>query len=403
MRVTEVLGAFMVLLVSISTMAFAQEEQSAEELEEAIIAQSDAVIEEELSGDAGVTPDSAFWRLETAMENFNLALTFGEEAKARKRAQIAKERLLEAKVMAENRNIAGLEKAQAAHKRSLEKLRERIQKVENNDLRKELKTEIELEQTIKSQEEAAAALATRIKVKIKGNLSEEERERLGALIDSLKNESRKAKIEIQGERARAKLKIRAKEAISKEQTDQIDDELEVEVEAESEGNGAETVTFQFIKISENAITHAEKKIAFSGNETRVKSEFHLNNAKAALAKAQAAFEAKDYVEARTIALQARKEALASFSVSSGMEATSEHVFKAKEELKEKRLKTLENAVDNRNELIKKKESRIKEIAEKRNQTLDRKKHLEERKESGKERSIEIKERIVIKSSSSTTD
>ncbi len=359
---------------------------SASEVEDAVES-ADEVISSELSGDPGITPDNPLWEIETAMENVNLALTFGDEAKARKRAQMARERLLEAKLMAERQNIKALEKAQRLHLKHLEKLRERLQKAEGSNFRSELKTDIELEKDLESQEEAVTALS--ITVKARGNLSEEQSRKLEALFESLKEEAHKTKIEVRAGRERVKLKIRAKEAISKENADLIDDQLEVEVEAESKGRGEQTVAEQFIRIAEEAIGHAEEKLASGSNETSAKAGFHMGNAKAALQKAREAFREKNYNDARSLALEARREALASFTISSGREATTERVMEVKEEISERRLKALEAATEKMDEMrqanaTKVKEERIEKRESKDDEKIEVRKGSEEkqiRKES----------------------
>ncbi len=363
---------------------------SASEVEDAVES-ADEVISE-LSGNPGITPDNALWGIETAMENINLALTFSDEAKARKRAQLARERLLEAKIMAERQNIRALEKAQQLHLKHLEKLRERLQKAEGSNFRSELKTDIELGKDLESQEEAVTALS--ITVKARGNLSEEQSRKLEALFESMKEEAHKTKIEVRAGRERAKLKIRAKEAISKENIDLIDDQLEVEVEAESKGSGEQVVAEQFIRIAEKAISHAEDKFA-SSNETR--AGFHIGNAKAAIEKARIAFSQKKYNDARSLALEARREALASFAISSGKEASPERVMEVKEEISERRLKALEAATEKMDEMRQANKTIVKEKRiEKKEEIIERKERTEKKEErieagkSGDDKKIETR-------------
>ena len=64
---------------------------------------------EEETEDAGVTPDSPLYGLDRAMDRIALALTFNKAAKAEKGLNIAQERLMEAKEMAdESKNIQDL-------------------------------------------------------------------------------------------------------------------------------------------------------------------------------------------------------------------------------------------------------------------------------------------------------
>ena len=60
----------------------------------------------------GITPDSALWGLDLAMEKIQLALTRDPAAKVQKRMEIIDERLSEEKVMAEAGNEVAFDKAE---------------------------------------------------------------------------------------------------------------------------------------------------------------------------------------------------------------------------------------------------------------------------------------------------
>ncbi len=385
----------------------AELEEEAELADDNVVeAESDKVLQEELSGDAGITPDSPVWGLERAMENINLALTFGEEAKARKRLELARERIIEAKVMAERNKVEALQKAKEAHQKHLLELRINLEKLKKDNPRDEMKINAEIEQKLEGQETASAALAAKIELKLRGNLTEAQMQKLTALIESLKNESAKAKLELRSEKAKAKVRLRAKESLTEEQADEIEEEIEMETEAEKRGKGEEVVATQFVRIAEKAVSQAKEKIAkIENEEIKTKAEFRLSNATSLLEQAKTALEKKNYAEARMLALQARKEAHNSLIMSSGKNINAEERQKVKEEIKEKAKERLEKAREMRKENIEQKREEIKKELEKRREAAkskieerkeEAKEKIEERKETAKERIEERKEAVKDK-------
>ncbi len=264
---------------------------------------------------AGVTPDSIFWGLDTAMENVEVALTFNDDSKAKKRILFAKERLVEAKIMTDMDNFEDAEKARRIHQKHMIALKSMLQMQQSINATQELRSNVEIEQELNSQEKEADSYI-KMRIMVKGDLNEEQKSRLIALFESFKNESSSARLSVQQEREKIKIKLRTKESLTEEEVGDIEDE--VTTETSSDGSHQEVVASQFIKVSQDAITMAEQKVKTIDNVTiRAEAEAILDSAKALQVEANAAMAKKDYDEARLMAMQARKEARNAIIMSAG--------------------------------------------------------------------------------------
>ncbi len=178
--------------------------------------------QEKSSQDPGITPDSFMWGVDTALEQISLLLAANPEAKAVKGLEIARERLLEVKAMAEEKNLPALEKAQSAHSKILFKVKENIKSLEEENPEELLETELELEKELQEHQEEISELQTKLKVKIKieGVLTPEQQAALDNFLASLGGSAENVKIEIENKKDETKLKIKTKTGKSDEEIEQ---------------------------------------------------------------------------------------------------------------------------------------------------------------------------------------
>jgi len=172
-----------------------------------VTAQDTIVSAEELPEDPGVTPDNLLWGIDRALENINLALTFDKSSKAQKGLQHAHERLLEVKAMIEKNELEHAEKAELAHKRKLEKVRTNILSL-TEEKEGDIKKVVELENSLDDQEDELENIRTKIKIKIEGELTDEQKRRLFAFLNSLEENIDELELELENKRDRTKIKIR---------------------------------------------------------------------------------------------------------------------------------------------------------------------------------------------------
>ncbi|MAG45823.1 MAG: hypothetical protein CMH63_03570 [Nanoarchaeota archaeon] len=166
-----------------------------------VVAQIEAVEEENL----GITPDSPLYGLENALKRLSLAFTFGKEAKVRKELSHARERLREVKLMVERGNVDAAEKAKIRHKELINKLRVRIDDLDDDP---NFETELEIETELEDQENEIEEIET--KIEIKRGLSEEQKTRLKAFLEELRSSGSEVKLKIENKKGELKSRLRAK-------------------------------------------------------------------------------------------------------------------------------------------------------------------------------------------------
>ncbi len=266
---------------------------------------------------AGITPDSPLWGIDTALENIDLALTFDNEVKVRKRLEIASERLLEAKLMAERNNVDAVERAQRIHERQLTAVRNTLSLLEVVNTTQELRANVEFEQELERQNMEA----TKLEIRVRGNLSQEQVDRLLALFESFKNESNEARLEVRQERDRIRIKLRTRDALTEDQVRDIEDEIEIEARINATNLSQEVVATQFVRISERFISLVENRINMTENSTeKTEARARLDSALSLQAQAAAALDAGNFAEARRLALEARREARRALVIIAGNNA-----------------------------------------------------------------------------------
>ena len=116
--------------------------------------------------DPGITPDSFLWGLDKAFDQITLLLTTGDVDKAKKGLEIAEERLAEIREMIEENELEAAEKAQEAHGKTLLKVKEKVNKVEEDDSLEEIEKVIELEKELEEHDENVEQTFGKLKIKI---------------------------------------------------------------------------------------------------------------------------------------------------------------------------------------------------------------------------------------------
>lgn len=181
-----------------------------------------AIAQEKQRESVGIKPDSAFYFLDRWEKSISLAFTSGNDAKIEKRLEIAKERLNEAKLMAEKGDVKSMRKAEAEHALELEKVREGVSKSDDNDSTKSLEKKLELETRIR--EHSASVDELKAIVKVQGGLTDDQKNQILAIVESMKGKSGQVEIEVENGKERIKIKI-------KQETGKTDDQInEIEIE-----------------------------------------------------------------------------------------------------------------------------------------------------------------------------
>ncbi|OVE74520.1 hypothetical protein BVX95_02310 [archaeon D22] len=182
--------------------------------------------------EAGVTPDSFLWGVDRALEQIELAFTFGPDDKAKKGLEIAQERLLEVQAMAEEGKVEEVQRAEESHSKTIIKVKERIAQIEEDDSELELERELEIESELLEHENEIRRVKSEIdvKIKIEGDLTEEQKELLDSFLTSMENSTGEVRVEIETKKEKTKIRIR-------EQTGKSESEIEDEIEEKEKEKG----------------------------------------------------------------------------------------------------------------------------------------------------------------------
>jgi hypothetical protein len=250
-----------------------------------------AAASDTLSGDAGTTPDSAMYGLKLGWERAKLWFTFKQEKKAEKELQLARLRLVEARIMAEKGNVKAFQRAQEAHNALIERAQARLAAIQEDtteaNIKENLKKVSWLEVAIEVHENRIAVLNEILAEK---NLSEEAKTAIESAVARMENrtEAMKQKAEERKEKIKTRLKAVA------ELTDEEADEVIAGIDNSTGLTKAKkAIAEKRIERAENAVAKVEASIA-SGKIKMANSS--ALNARLAEAKADVS-EAKAFVEA----------------------------------------------------------------------------------------------------------
>ncbi|MBR9680200.1 MAG: hypothetical protein GOU98_00015 [Candidatus Altiarchaeota archaeon] len=179
---------------------------------------------------SGINPDSILWGLDVALDKISLALTANPEKKAEKALEIAQERLMEVKAMAEANKFEAIAKAEKEHKSTLLKVEESINDLSEDDPEVQIEKELELEVKLKEHKESVERVKTELKVKIQveGELTVEQQARLDEFLASLSENTENAQIQIQNKKDDTKIKIKIKTGETEIEVEQRIEKLEIE-------------------------------------------------------------------------------------------------------------------------------------------------------------------------------
>lgn len=215
--------------------------------------------------DAGTTPDSRLlWGLEIALERIQLALTFGNAAKAEKRLQHAEERLAEVIKMVEENKVKAAERARKEHGKIFSEVEIEVEEIDSKERRLKFRKE-EFSHRLKVVS-ISEALGFRLEAKIRGKeLTQEQVDAFFVLLEELEIEVEEIDAEV--------IKV-----------DEDDDEFKKDrMDAAAER----------IEDAREEIEDVEEKLAEFADSERGKLNAAirlLENAKKHLANAEAAFE-----------------------------------------------------------------------------------------------------------------
>mgnify|MGYP001572614050 CR=1 FL=1 len=248
--------------------------------------------------DAGITPDSFLWGLDKALDQLALLLTFDEGEKAKKGLEIARERLLEVKLMVEENKLEAAEKAKDEHGNLLNKVKESVSELEEDNSLEEIKEVIEIEKELEEHDEEVEQTFGELKVKIKieGEVTQQQTALIESILNSLKGQTGEVEIEIKNKKNKIKIEIEQK-------TGKSEEEIEVEIEGIEKEKGIKKEEKAF-----EAVEDAEKEFKEFLEDAEEKgivvSQDLINQFNSLLEQAINEFEQGNFIEAKKLAKQA---------------------------------------------------------------------------------------------------
>jgi hypothetical protein len=304
---------------------------------------------------AGLTPESAFYFLDTFSESLREFFTISPEGKARLQITFAAERIAEIKVVLETKGVdaKGLEVAQAKLQANLERVNALLagQKADGKDiseLAKELDDDFDgpksaLKEAFKAEKRALEVQEKELKAEIR------EARQAGdtALIDALVKELG----EVKAQKELLELKADEQEEALEKEGERLEEELEDTEEAEDAIREAE-------KEKQELLDEAAKEGITISSESFKKFDQLLTQAKELLSRG-------NYQGAKQLAKQAKKSLDA-------VKETSEDLKDAKEQeedLKEQMEEEISEAKKKEMELLGKEQERLEEGARKAKEQL----------------------------------
>ena len=250
--------------------------------------------------DPGVTPDSFLWGLDKAFDQITLLLTTGDVDKAKKGLEIAEERLAEIREMIKENKLEEVEKAQEAHGKTLLKVKEKVKEVEEDDSLQEIEKVIEIEKELEKHDDDVEQTFGELKVKIeiKGEITQEQKDLIDSILNSLKGQVGEVEIEIKNKKNKIKIEI-------EQETGKSDEEVEIEIGDIEEEKGIKKQE-KALEAIEDAEKELNKLLEGDEEENMTISQELIDNFNSLFDQAKEQFAQNNYVEARRLAKQAEE-------------------------------------------------------------------------------------------------
>lgn len=213
----------------------------------------------ELEKSIKITPDSAFYGIKRTFEDIGLAFTFDSEKKAEKAMDLANKRLVEIKMMSEEGNMRGMDKAKRAHENALSRVRTNVEIIkQRNDVNSDLKDVLYIEKQLEEHKEKVLQLEENIREKPNDKLDKKEKEQLKDFVDSSKKETEKIDSYIQQEKESIKEEYNKKEGYTN--SNAVDQKIKEIEENEGLNLDEKTKAITAMKEADFLIEEAKLKI-----------------------------------------------------------------------------------------------------------------------------------------------
>jgi len=288
MRIYSIVLATFIAVLLVASFVAAQEASADTSVStDSSVSVSTNGVADDLSGDAGVTPDSSFYGLKLGWEKAGLWFTFNQEKKAERELALADKRLVEARVMAEKGNAEGFARAQEAHDELVARAQARIDALDQDgnadNIRNSARKVVGLQRAI---EVHKFRIETLKDIEANANLTDEQRAKFDEVIAKMENKTDDMREKLDDRKDKMKTRLRA---VTEENESEIDKEFK-----EFDGNLTlvkQRIALHLIARTEFALTKLDQTTVRNNNSV---FQDQLTLAQNALVQAKALYAAGDY-------------------------------------------------------------------------------------------------------------
>ena len=250
----------------ISEPAAPTEEVVSEPAAEVTDVEAEQIVQQAVE-DAGVTPDSILYPIETTIDDARLALTTDDAAKAELAVEIADERLAEATVMIEENMTEEASIAQEQHDEAIATAETAVEAIESDgdteQAQEALQTIAEVQAQITGHAAKVAAVKDAILTRMASKKSPEQLAHIQAVFDKIK--AKAVEMEDKADAKKAKVKTKYK-ALAKK----TDAEVDAEVATIDEKTGLKEAKVKAEKVNAKVTEKQKVKALGSNTETVAK-------------------------------------------------------------------------------------------------------------------------------------
>lgn len=250
--------------------------------------------------DPGTAPDSFLWELDKAFDQISLLLTTDDTDKAKKGLEIAEERLAEIRKMIEENKLEAVGKAKEAHGKTLLKVKNNVEHLEEDDSLGEIEKVIEIEKDLEEHDEKVEQIFGELKVKIEieGEITQEQRDLINSILTSLEGQTGEVEIEIKNKKNKIKIEI-------EQETGKSEEEIEIEIEDIEKEKGIKKQE-KALEAIEEAEEQLDEFLEEAEEENITVPQDLISQFNSLLEQAKSEYERDNYIEARKLAKQAEE-------------------------------------------------------------------------------------------------
>ncbi len=206
-----------IILAVMATMPFTVAETNETEINET----QEQEMEQEMNRNAGIGPNSPLYGLERSMERLRVAFTFRKAAKTEMKSRYAEERLAEVYKMIKENRIENAERARKHFDEIMNDIGKDIKERKVEGEEKDMNETLNLMRRVENKQKIIEWIGENIKIKVRGNLTEEQQEKIDELLSEVNETADKIKIDLDEKVDKWKIAAKARNNLTDEEVEQL--------------------------------------------------------------------------------------------------------------------------------------------------------------------------------------